>query len=93
MSCQTEAMPVPDNVNVLTPITFSTDGVERRHQLDLWRATYEPFNHLEMPDAAALADGFVARNEVWPLGGMADPLQITAAVHHHTWQSGDPPVV
>jgi AraC-like DNA-binding protein len=55
----------------LAPVIFSTDEVERRHQLDLWRATYEPFNCIEALDGAATADGFAARNEVWPLGGMA----------------------
>jgi AraC-like DNA-binding protein len=75
MPCRSEArsgagVAITDD-ETLAPVIFSTDEVERRHQFDLWRATYEPFNRMKELDGAATSGGFAARNEVWPLGGMA----------------------
>ena len=98
MSCQTEAGPQPGTVAAdesLAPVVFSTDGVERRHHLDLWRATYEPFNSIEVPDGATMAEGFAARNEVWMLGGLAlmrnigPPLAFERTLRHVRRDSTD----
>lgn len=60
---------VPVSGPALAPLVFSTDGVDPRHRLDLWRGTYESFNRILLPDTAG--DGFAARNEIWPLGDLA----------------------
>jgi AraC-like DNA-binding protein len=36
----------------------------------MWRSIYDPFNRIDVPDEAD-ATGFTARNEIWPLGGLA----------------------
>lgn len=63
---------------VLTPVVFSTDGVEARHQRDHWIGTYDSFNRLELLDGAG--EGFTARNEVWSLGDIAVMRNLGPAV-------------
>lgn len=53
----------------ITPIVFSTQGVDPRHRFELWRSKYESFNLLTpLGPADTPFDGC---NEIWPFGGMA----------------------
>ena len=61
---------VPGAGSPLAPVVFSTDGVDPRHRLELWRSTYESFNRIQLPEQAAWG-AFDARNEIWPLGELA----------------------
>jgi AraC-like DNA-binding protein len=53
----------------LAPIVFSTEAVEPRHRLELWRSTYASFNTLRLLDP--MPEVFKGHNEIWPFGGMA----------------------
>jgi AraC-like DNA-binding protein len=53
----------------LTPIVFSTEAVEARHQRDYWVGRYDSFNRLDLPEATRA--GFTASNEIWNLGDFA----------------------
>lgn len=61
--------PVPDGGPAISPVVFSTDGVDPRHRVDLWRGTYDSFNTIGVLEGSAT--DFAARNEIWPLGGLA----------------------
>jgi len=54
MSCHTKVGSNPEAPpdEALAPVVFSREGVERRHQLDFWRSTCEPFNSIKQHQGA-----------------------------------------
>src|SRR5215213_6078832 len=53
----------------IKPVVFSTQSVQPRHRLDLWRSTYESFNRLQPLGPSGQVFG--ACNEIWSFGSIA----------------------
>lgn len=75
-SAQAECVPPPGVLPAppakderLAPVVFSTQGVEPRHRIDLWRSTYESFNRLQ--PLGPTGQEFEACNEIWSFGRLA----------------------
>ncbi|MEJ1117608.1 helix-turn-helix domain-containing protein [Phyllobacterium sp. CCNWLW109] len=54
----------------LLPLRFETEKLTAREQFPAWQEYMAPLADTRLPDDVDLADGFVARQIVWNLGGM-----------------------
>src|SRR5688572_25283683 len=54
----------------LLPLRFETEKLPAREQFPAWQEYMAPLADTRLPDDVDPADGFVARQIVWNLGGM-----------------------
>ena len=65
----------------LLPLRFETEKLTAREQFPAWQEYMAPLADTRLPDDVDLADGFVARQIVWNLGGMLFLQQTAPALN------------
>src|SRR3954451_6501337 len=83
--------PTEDRPDLIQPLLISTNDVEPRHRLDLWRTYFDPINAIN--PVGGLGNSFAAHNLVWRFGGFSlvrntAPAVTVERTGHHIRRDG-----